>query len=196
MNSVRAIHGHFVRHKNKYTHLKAFWDVVVGTTETTKRRLHEKILFETLNAGGVLYNSCGCLSVCCTLCFCCLDVRYGNIPTKLNTIILLSRTVRCFLLHAKTFLDTGLLRFDRTATGSNNHAGVSGPLLVIQPRFNISCYLPLLSNALFLRGSLPSHSYFFLHCVRGPAILMDSFRVLVFDFQDKGIKVKNNITTS
>jgi hypothetical protein len=48
MNSVRPIHGHFVHHKNKSKYLKAFWVVVVGTTEATKLRLNEKVLFEAI----------------------------------------------------------------------------------------------------------------------------------------------------
>jgi hypothetical protein len=48
MNSVRAIHGHFVHHKNKCKYLKVFWAVVVGTQETTKLRLNEKVLFEAI----------------------------------------------------------------------------------------------------------------------------------------------------
>jgi len=41
MNSVRAIHEHFVHHKKKRIHLKSFWAVVVGTTETNKHRLKD-----------------------------------------------------------------------------------------------------------------------------------------------------------
>jgi hypothetical protein len=163
MNSVRAIHGQFVHHKNKRIHLKSFWSVVLGTTEITMHRLREKVLLESIwIRGGGYINPCGPLSVCCTICFCCLDVRYGNTPKKVNTIILLNRTIRSFLLHAKTFLDTSLLRFDSMPTGSNNPTTVSGPLLVTQAQFNVSYYVftAPVNFVYLLRGSLSSYSYF------------------------------------
>jgi hypothetical protein len=48
----------------------------------------ESSLRNYLNAGCFYITPCGPLSVCCTICFCCLDLRYGNIPKKLKTIIL------------------------------------------------------------------------------------------------------------
>ena len=58
--------------------------------------------------------------------------KYSNKGEHYNT----SKSYRPALFWS-TF-DTGLLRCNSTATGSNNHTGVSGPLLVIQARFNVS----------------------------------------------------------
>jgi hypothetical protein len=47
----------------------------------------ETFLRSYLNWGGGYITPCSPLSVCCTICSCCQDVHYRNIPTQVNTII-------------------------------------------------------------------------------------------------------------
>jgi hypothetical protein len=56
----------------------------------------DNFLQSYLNSGVFYITPCSPLSACCTICSCCLDVRYRNIPTQVNITILLNRTVRCF----------------------------------------------------------------------------------------------------
>jgi hypothetical protein len=184
MNSVCAIHGHFVHYKNKRIHLKAFWAVVVGTAETTQYRLKEKVLFETVWIRGILYNPCGPLSVCCTI--------YFAVQTYITEIFQQKWTLKYFSIvpsgaFCSTFHDTGLLLFDNTAAISSNHTSASGPLLVIRRGLTYLIIYRSCQMRLFLSGSIPPYPYFSLYYMWWPAILRDVFRVLVFDLQGEGI---------